>query len=262
MNTKDQPPSISQTASYEPRKLYSLNIKELNPDPNQPRKFMDDTELQELANSIKKHGVLQPILFRQNEDGKLMIISGERRYQASLKAGLKSIPGIYTVGNTAEISLVENLLREDLNPIDEAEALIRLKEEQDYTHEQLSQIVCKAASTISEILSLNKLPKSIKDKCRTNPKVSRRSLVEIAKGDSAKEMRKRFKKYEKHNLTSDVLRETTRATRGIDAVLMTMTGGLYSKLSSVNLIDLDITKRPDIEEKLRELVQLIQEKLN
>jgi ParB family chromosome partitioning protein len=259
---KEPKTSAKVSPLYENRQHYELNIEDLQTDPNQPRKHFDEGSLEEMKASIDKHGVLQPVLFRQDKDGKLILISGERRYKASIKAGKKTIPAICVEGNHTEIAIVENLLREDLNPMEEAEALEQLKKEADYTHEQLSGLIGKAASTISEILSLNKLPKKIKDKCRSNPKISRRTLVEIAKGQDEKEMKKRFKKYEKENLSGDALRATTRAERSLDSVLMTMIGGLSTKLAQADLETLGGQKKTDVEEKLRELNQLIQDILN
>jgi ParB/RepB/Spo0J family partition protein len=247
---------------YEDKKLYELKIEDLQPDPDQPRKFFDDDSLAEMKTSIEKHGVLQPVLFRKGKTGNLILVSGERRYRASKLAGKTTIPAIFTEGNAAEIALVENLLRENLNPIEEAEALERLKKEASYNNEQLSALIGKAPSTISEILSLTKLPKRIKDKCRNDPKVSRRALVEVAKGSDEIEMKKRFKKYVKENLTGDALRATTRATRELDSVLMTMINSLTSKLTESDLETIDGTKKSGVETKLRELERLIQEKLN
>ena len=145
---------------------YELKISDLIPDKDQPRKHIDEATLVELKNSIEKHGVLQPILFRKDDKGKLIIVSGERRYQASKLAGKETIPAIFITDDAREIALVENLLRLDLNPIEEAEALESLKAEKKYTLNQLSAVIGKAPSTISEILSLNNLPTRIKNKCR------------------------------------------------------------------------------------------------
>lgn len=245
---------------YEPRKLYTLNIKELHPDPNQPRKYFDQSELQDLANSIKKHGVLQPVLFRKDEDGKLIIVSGERRYQASKIAKLDTIPGIFTVDNAAEIALIENLLRVDLTAIEEAEGLQKLQSEAKYSSKQLAAAIGKAESTISEILSLNKLPEKIRDEIRNNPNYSRRQLVEVAKGKDVKEMKKLFRALLKNNASRDQIRD--KRHRDVEAVFKTMINGLTTKLKEVNLAELDDTKRANVTQQLRELNQFISEKLS
>ena len=170
------------TVTYKKGKLYDLPIIDLKPDPNQPRKSMDPQALEELAASIKTHGIIQPILFRVAADSPyLIIVAGERRFAAAQQAGLLVLPGICVEGNPSEIALVENLLRQDLTPVEEAEALDRLLKEQSYTHEQLAGIIGKARNTLTEILSLNRLPLEIRDECRSSTTTARKTLIEIAR---------------------------------------------------------------------------------
>ncbi|MCX5841726.1 MAG: ParB/RepB/Spo0J family partition protein, partial [Deltaproteobacteria bacterium] len=136
------------TVTYEKGKLYDLELSKLQTNPNQPRKYMDPTALEELTASIAKHGILEPILFRQEKEI-LYTVAGERRVEAAKKAGLAVIPAILVEGNHAEISLVENLLRQDLTAVEEAEALKALMDEEKYTQEQLSSIIGKAQNTLS-----------------------------------------------------------------------------------------------------------------
>ena len=188
------------TAKYEKGKLYDLPIGDLNPDPNQPRKSMDPQALEELTASVKRVGIIQPLLFRVAEGGQisnlsprpLYLVAGERRFRAAQLAGLTTIPGICVEGNPSEIALVENLLRQDLTTVEEAEALQRLKEEQKYTDEQLSGVIGKARSTITEIMTLNKLPQEIRDECRGDRQISRATLLEIARKKQARSMLKAY----------------------------------------------------------------------
>lgn len=173
---------------YEKGKLYDIPMTDLRPDQNQPRKSLDPQAMEELIASIRTHGVIQPILFRTAEEGWLTIVAGERRFQASRDAGLFTIPGICVEGNTSEIALIENMLRQDLTPVEEAEGLQRLMEEQKYTQEQLGGIIGKAQNTLSETLSLNKLPIEIRDDCRGNRTISRAALVLIARKKQARGM--------------------------------------------------------------------------
>ena len=166
---------------YEKGKLYQLSLKDILADPNQPRKVMEAQALDELAASIGKHGILEPILFRRHEDGNLIVVAGERRIAAARKAGMSSVPAIYVDGNCSEIALVENLLRQDLTAVEEAEALQRLMEQQKYTHEQLSAVIGKARTTISDILSINRLPQEIRDDCRGNRLISKKTLIDISR---------------------------------------------------------------------------------
>ncbi|MBA4349530.1 MAG: hypothetical protein C0415_06040 [Thermodesulfovibrio sp.] len=148
----------AQTVTYEKGQLYTIPLSDLHPDPNQPRKYMDQTALEELTASIKQHGVLEPILFRQDTEGALYIVAGERRFAASQNAGLTTIPAIFVEGNHAEIALVENLLRQDLTAVEEAEGLQALMTEQNYTQEQLAAVMGKPRTTIGDSLSLIRPP--------------------------------------------------------------------------------------------------------
>jgi ParB family chromosome partitioning protein len=177
------------TATYKKGKLYDLPIIDLKPDPNQPRKSMDSQALEELVASIKTHGIIQPLLFRVAADSSnLFIVAGERCYKAAQLAGLTTLPGICVEGNPAEIALVENMLRQDLTPVEEAEGLQALMTEQKYTQEQLGGIIGKAQNTLSELLSLNKLPQEVRDDCRGDRTISKNALVTIAKKKQARGM--------------------------------------------------------------------------
>ena len=184
------------TITYEKGNLYNISIIDLKPDPNQPRKSMDPQALEELAASIKRNGIIQPILFRVAADSPyLIIVAGERRYKAAQQAGLLVLPCMCVEGNPAEIALIENMLRQDLTPVEEAEGLQALMTEQKYTQEQLGGIIGKAQNTLSEILSLNKLPQEIRDDCRGDRTISRSSLVTIAKKKQARSMTTAYAAY-------------------------------------------------------------------
>jgi ParB family chromosome partitioning protein len=178
----------SAQVTYEKGTLYDVNIADLQPDPDQPRKYFDEQALAELKASIEKHGVLQPVLVRRGADGALLLVSGERRFQASKLAGCQTIPAVFTTGEPAELSIVENLLRENLTAIEEAEAIEKLRALHDYALSDLTTVLGKSVSTISEILSLNKLPAEVKDDCRNDPKAGRSILVIIAKQKTPQKM--------------------------------------------------------------------------
>jgi len=250
-----------QTEQYVDRKLYNLDINRLTQDPNQPRKYFDDAEIAELGNSIKKHGVLQPILFRQGEDGQLIIVSGERRFRASTLVKMAKIPAIYTAGNTAEIALIENLLRVDLTPLEEAEGLKKLQEEAKYKNKELAAVIGKAESSISEILSLNKLPEKIKAEVRTNKIFSRRQLIEIAKIKDEKEQKKRFNAVKKINTSGESQKEKKDDKRSqAITTLKRMIHGLSSKLKSFDLSELDEKDVVQVKTDLQDLYELISQK--
>ncbi|MBX9704951.1 MAG: ParB/RepB/Spo0J family partition protein, partial [Gammaproteobacteria bacterium] len=126
----------------------------------QPRRDFDDATLQELAHSIKAQGLIQPILVRSIPGNRYEIIAGERRWRASQLAGLDKIPAIVRdIGDkpAMAIALIENIQREDLNPLEEAFALHRLSEEFQLTHEQVSETVGKSRTTVTNLLRLLKL---------------------------------------------------------------------------------------------------------
>ena len=184
------------TVAYKKGKLYDLPIIDLKPDPNQPRKSMDPQALEELTASVKRVGIIQPLLFRVDaESPYLILVAGERRFKAAQLAGLTTIPGICVEGNPSEIALVENLLRQDLTAIEEAEALQRLKEQQQYTDEQLSGAIGKARTTISDIMLINRLPPEIRDECRGDRKISKNVLIEIARKKQVRGMQTAYEKY-------------------------------------------------------------------
>ena len=155
---------------------------------------MDPNNLQELAASIRKHGVLEPILFRQDEESKLFIVAGERRTAAVKMVGLATIPGIYVDGDYREISLVENLLRVDLTPIEEAEALEALMKEKGYSQYNLSDMIGKSQPAIAQIVSLNRLPADVRERCRSNPNIPRSALLEVVKCKTEQRMLNAFNK--------------------------------------------------------------------
>ncbi len=195
---------------YQKGQLYLLPLQELHLDADQPRKYLDPQALNELAISIKKHGVLQPVLFRRNEAGEAILVAGERRVEAARIAELETIPAVFVQENHAEIALVENLLRQDLTAIEEAEALDRIIKVHGYKQEDLGKIIGKAQSTLSEILSLNRLPQVIRDECRSNRAISRRILTEIAKSKQQRSMLTLYKKYKERALSQDQIKKQAR----------------------------------------------------
>lgn len=137
--------------------LTEVDIEDIRPNPNQPRKHFDEDALNELADSIKKHGLIMPIVVNQPENGKYMIIAGERRYRAAKIAGKRQIPVVvrsYTDREIKEISLIENLQREDLNPIEAANAMKQLMDEYHLTQEELAERIGKSRPAVTNTLRL------------------------------------------------------------------------------------------------------------
>ena len=160
--------SFDPTASQDEKisELRNININEIQPDPDQPRRVFDELSLQELMKSIKQHGVLQPIIVTP-KSGKYMIVAGERRYRAAKMAGLKKIPALLrTLSNQhkLELSLIENLQRRDLNPLETATAYLKLRDQFNLSIEQIGERVGgKAVSSVSNTLRLLRLPKNVRE---------------------------------------------------------------------------------------------------
>ncbi len=145
--------------------ISTLLIDEIVPNRVQPRQHFDDEKFNELERSIREHGVLQPIVVQKNAKGYELIV-GERRWRASKKAGLKKIPSIIrdvTDAESLELALIENLNRQDLNPIEEAEAYGRLAKDFGFTQEKISQQMGKSREAITNALRLLKLPRQVKE---------------------------------------------------------------------------------------------------
>ncbi len=144
----------------------TLNINEIIPNKEQPRKTFDRTALEELADSIRQHGVLQPLLVRPLPNGAYQLVAGERRWRASRLAELKEVPVIIkelTDTEAMEIAIIENLQREDLNPIEEAEGLQTLIDKCGFTQEEVATSVGKSRPAITNALRLLKLPEDVRE---------------------------------------------------------------------------------------------------
>lgn len=148
--------------------VIQADINSIDNDPNQPRKVFDGQKLAELADSIKSHGIMQPILAIQNND-RYTIVAGERRFRAAKIAGLKSVPLILlglSDKEKLEVALIENLQREDLNPMEQAAGVASLMEEYGLTQQEVSARVGKNRSTIANLLRLLELPQQVADMVR------------------------------------------------------------------------------------------------
>lgn len=155
---------IPQLDEEEIQRAQEVNVKEIQPNPFQPRKEFNQESLNELANSIKEHGIIQPLLVRKINSG-YQLIAGERRWRAAQSIGLKTVPVVVREMHDQqmmEIALVENLQRSDLNPIEEAEAYQGLMETFHLTQEEVAQKVGKSRPAVANILRLLQLPEEIR----------------------------------------------------------------------------------------------------
>lgn len=150
---------------------WEIEISKIKPNPTQPRSIFDEVQLDELAQSIKALGVIQPLTLRKEDSGDYIIISGERRYRASILAGLTSVPAYVRVASDSdllEMALVENIQRSDLNALEVAITMDRLILECNITQEELATIVGKKRSTVANYIRLLKLPAEVQSALRDN----------------------------------------------------------------------------------------------
>lgn len=143
-----------------------FKIRDIEPNPDQPRKYFEKEKLEALANSIKEHGLIQPIVVKKQSNGMYQIVAGERRWRAAKLAGLTEVPcveGEYTEKQVMEVALVENLQREDLNPIEEAEGYRKLMDTFGLTQEDVAERVGRSRSAVANSLRLNGLSAKIKN---------------------------------------------------------------------------------------------------
>jgi len=252
------PTEASTQTKYKKGKLYPLSLSTLIPDSLQPRKSIDDSDLEELKLSIQAHGLLSPIIFREDQDHQLILVAGERRYRACQALGWTEIMGVYIDSKKHdEVAIVENSQREDLHPVDLAEAVKSLKDKYEYTLEQIGHVIGKAEQTVSEIIKLTELSQEIRDDARTRKNLSRNALLKVARkskktqkkaydmlvGALSKEGTKR--PYVKHQAYEKVTTMADKAIKGIQ---------------DLNLDNLGDNKE-GVETKLRQLLAALQEKL-
>jgi ParB family chromosome partitioning protein len=179
-------------------KIIEVELTKLRPNPDQPRKVFDEETIKELADSIDQHGLIQPISVvpdPENNDS-YMIVAGERRYRAHQQLAKTTIFAIITKGNPDEIALIENIQREDLSPMDQAEGLASMMNKHGYKQEDLAKVVGKSRSTVTELLSLNSLPDDVKQECRTSD-IPKSVLVEIVRVGDPAEQRRFWDQYKK-----------------------------------------------------------------
>lgn len=157
--------SVEKTEESEQKGISFIDINDIKPNQNQPRKIFDEEKLEELAESVRQHGLIQPVILRKAEKG-YEIVAGERRWRACRKAGLKEIPCIireFTDEQNMLIAIIENMQREDLNPVEEAEGLNQMITTFGMTQEQVSKSVGKSRPYITNALRLLKLPPEIRE---------------------------------------------------------------------------------------------------
>ena len=174
--------------------LLELGIEQIEPNQAQPRRVFNEEKLEELAASIRANGLIQPIIVRRDGES-FQIIAGERRWRASQIAGLTEVPCIEVDTDergVAEIALIENLQRKDLNIWEEADGLKSLSEKFGYTQDEIARKISKSRTTVTELMTVAGLPQEIRDRCRERNINSKSTLIEIARQFDDEAMLKRM----------------------------------------------------------------------
>lgn len=192
-----------------------LSINKIEPNPEQPRVEVGD--LTELANSIRQNGILEPLLVKPlKETGSWMIIAGERRWRAATMAGLKEVPCIELDVDEkaiAEIALIENLQRKDLTVWEEADGLAALARQFGYTHEEIAKKISKSRTTVTESLTLARIPHHIREKCRQAGITAKSTLLEVARQFDDQAMEDFVKKISLGKASRETVRKVSRTTQ-------------------------------------------------
>jgi ParB-like partition proteins len=245
--------------AYRKGKIHDISLDLLHRDVDQPRKHFDQGEHEALKKSIADKGLLYPVLFRVDENDKLILVSGERRLKACTDLGKETIPAMRVESDRYdEIALIDNIQRVELSPIDESEALFNLQTKYGHTQEQLGNLVGKAQNTVADILGLMKLSDEIRQDARHRKELSRSALLKVARIKSAKAQRKAYDALvtslgmPKKEIKRPRLSETKKALTSTD-----------NTLKCIKSIDLDTLgdDREVVVSKLQELLQEIQNKL-
>ncbi|HEX8255974.1 MAG TPA: ParB/RepB/Spo0J family partition protein [Thermoanaerobaculia bacterium] len=183
--------------------LANVPIGEISPNPYQPRRTFNDASIEELSRSVREHGIIQPLVVTRTGDNKYRLIAGERRFRAAQKAGLEVVPVVIketmTDSDVLQVALIENIQREDLNPIEEAYAYHQLHEEFNLTQEEISKRVGKERSTVANFLRLLRLPDPVK-KLLAAGQLSMGHARAILAVDSAKKQEQLAERVVKRNL--------------------------------------------------------------
>ena len=183
--------------------LAEIPIEQIAPNPYQPRKAFNEASIEELARSVREHGIVQPIVVTRSGDHRYRLIAGERRFRAAQRAGLRSVPAVIKElmqeSDALQIALIENIQREDLNPVEEAVAYHQLHQEFGLTQEEISRRVGKERSTVANFLRLLKLPEGVK-KLLASGRLSMGHARALLAVDSAKKQEQLAERIVRRNL--------------------------------------------------------------
>lgn len=247
---------------YETGKIYDLQLSKLKTNPDQPRKSFDVVELEALKNSIEKHGLLQPILVKESNDGSVIIVSGERRFRACKDLKKESIAAWFTDGDPKKLALIENLIRDDLTPMETSNALKALEETYPKDRGALASAIGKSQSLVSEILSLQDLPENFRTEIVGSKDYALRRLKKIAVCKNKEEQRRMCDAYKEQVEAKKNNTKRARA-KGKDLVAKKIEGmaeqmqALIEKSEALELNDIQLQAMRSIKSSLDGLVSKI-----
>jgi len=231
-----------------------VSIEDLVPNPDQPRKTFTQESLDDLAESIRRHGLLQPLLVHQEKSGKYIIIAGERRYRAAQIAGLEQLPVIVRnqddENHRIELSLVENIQREDLDPIEEAQAYAKLMEITGATQEGVAEMVGKSRVAVANTIGLLKLPEDMQVQLKQGiiSPGHARALLSI---EEETERRRLFEHIQLNNLSVRQAEQEAQKIQGLLQGKRTKTRKQLDSLKTIEEIPLD----PHLKELMEKLIE-------
>ena len=231
-----------------------VSMEDLVPNPDQPRKTFAQESLDELAESIRRHGLLQPLLVHQEKSGKYIIIAGERRYRAAQIAGLEQLPVIVRnqddENHRIELSLVENIQREDLDPIEEAQAYAKLMEITGATQEGVAEMVGKSRVAVANTIRLLKLPEDMQVQLKQGiiSPGHARALLSI---EEETERRRLFEHIQLNNLSVRQAEQEAQKIQGLLQGKRTKTRKQLDSLKTIEEIPLD----PHLKELMEKLIE-------
>jgi ParB family chromosome partitioning protein len=242
-----------------PGSIYDITVADVNPNSDQPRKYFGREAMRELKESIADLGLINAVTFTKIE-GHLQLVTGERRLRAVKALGLENIRAMYVDKNQLAITLAENFQREDLNPIEKAELLHKLKEH-GYSQQKICALIKKSAASVSELLSLNRLPDDIKSVCRTSNKYVMTRLIKIAKAPDINTMRKQFKEYQKE-LNGGNRKSESKINQNRIQEVMVLLNRTSTKTQGIDIDSLSKEDACILLMKLNEVEQVICKKAN
>ncbi len=245
--------------------LTLVALRDVHPNPDQPRKHFDEEKIAELAASIKLHGLLQPIVVRRAKAG-FELVAGERRYRAAHLAGIERLPALVReVDDPLELALIENLQREDLSPLEESEGLAALIARHGYSHREVADLLGKSRPYVSNILALTRLPEAVKaDLQREGAAVSRELLMGVARQEDPEAALALWRRLQLGVLSVRRFREEKagrRPERAAVAEVLSATRRLNRALARLLADDVPVSEAPRLARALRRTRRLIERQL-